>query len=198
MSNGSSCRSGARGFTLVELIVALGIFMVLGVLSYRALASIIDSRDRLAVEQQRWLSLTRFMQRLELDLQQLPRTQPDALIFDASRETLRLNRLVPGPFGDEVRSVRYRWRNGVIERDERKLLAPPPGKDLEEMLDPEMALQSVELVEWQWSAGQRTDSPEMAWQSPPALAGTAPPSAVRLRVKLGAVAGDVFRVFVLR
>ena len=72
-----------RGFTLIELIVALGIFMVLGVLSYRALASIIDSRDRVAAAQQRWSSVTRFMQRREIDLQQIPANVPVSLTYDA-------------------------------------------------------------------------------------------------------------------
>jgi general secretion pathway protein J len=198
MNSRHPLRHRAQGFTLIELMVALGVFMVLGLLSYRALASIIDSRDRLMLEQQRWLSLTRFMQRLELDLQQIPRTFPDGLVYDANRKTLRLIRLVAGPMGDEVRTVRYRWLDGVIERDERKLLAPVLSKDLAAWADAEKALESVQLVEWQWSAGQRTDSPEMAWQAPPVSAGTAPPSALRLRIQLGSVPGDVVRVFVLR
>ncbi|MGB9355725.1 MAG: hypothetical protein WCB21_09305, partial [Azonexus sp.] len=67
---------------MIELMIALGIFMVLGMLSYRSLGSIIDSRDRVGVEQQRWLAITRFMQRLELDLQQVPLNLPDALVYD--------------------------------------------------------------------------------------------------------------------
>ncbi len=187
-----------RGFTLIELIVALGIFMVLGVLSYRALASIIDSRDRVAAAQLRWSSVTRFMQRLEIDLQQIPANVPDALTYDAGRQTLRLVRLAPNGLGDDVRTIRYRWRDGLIERDERKFLAPPMPKDVVEMNEPEVVLDSAQVVEWLWPASKQGSDAGIEWQASPPAAGSGAPLALGLRLRLAGVSGDILRIVALR
>ncbi len=60
-----------RGLTLIELMVALAIFAVLGVLSYRALAEVSTSRTRLEDGFERWRSVGRAMQRIDADLLQL-------------------------------------------------------------------------------------------------------------------------------
>ena len=60
-----------RGLTLIELMVALAIFAVLGVLSYRALAEVSTSRTRLEEGFERWRSIGRAMQRIDADLLQL-------------------------------------------------------------------------------------------------------------------------------
>ena len=60
-----------RGLTLIELMVALAIFAVLGVLSYRALAEVSTSRTRLEDGFERWRSIGRAMQRIDADLLQL-------------------------------------------------------------------------------------------------------------------------------
>ncbi|MFZ1899116.1 MAG: prepilin-type N-terminal cleavage/methylation domain-containing protein [Azonexus sp.] len=186
------------GFTLIELMVALGIFMVLGMLSYRSLGSIIDSRDRVGVEQQRWLAITRFMQRLELDLQQIPLNLPDALLYDANNQTLRLIRLAPNGLGDEARTVRYRWRGGRIERDERRIIAPPLLKDVTELSEAEVVLESALGVEWFWPASRQGSGAGIEWQVPPVAAGTSPPDAIGLRIRLAGLPGEVFRVLALR
>jgi general secretion pathway protein J len=191
-------RARSGGFTLIELMVALGIFMVLGMLSYRSLASIIDSRDRVGVEQQRWLSITRFMQRLEIDLQQIPLNLPDALVYDANSRTLRLIRLAPNGLGDEARTVRYRWRGGRIERDERRFVAPPLLKDVTELSEPEVVLESALGVEWFWPTSKQGAGAGIEWQAPPVPVGAAPPEAIGLRIRLAEVPGDVFRVLALR
>lgn len=189
-------RRRGRGFTLVELLVALAIFSVLGVLSYRALASIVDSRDRLAVEQKRWQQVTRFVQRLELDLQQVALGQPDAVSYDADRQTLRLIRLVGAASGDEVRTIRYRyrWRDGRVERDERRLLPPAPASDTAELVAPDLLLDGVQSFDWSASEGGAA----LAWQPLAATAGRLPPVAIRLRFKLAELTGEVERVVVLR
>lgn len=57
-----------RGFTLVELLIALAILASMAVLGYRALASLADSETRLAAEAQRWRALDGFFARLEADV----------------------------------------------------------------------------------------------------------------------------------
>lgn len=59
-----------RGLTLIELMVALTIFAILGVLSYRALAEISTSRARLEENFMRWRAVGRTMQRIDTDLLQ--------------------------------------------------------------------------------------------------------------------------------
>ena len=60
-----------RGLTLIELMVALAIFAVLGVLSHRALAEVSTSRTRLEEGFERWRSVGRAMQRIDADLLQV-------------------------------------------------------------------------------------------------------------------------------
>jgi len=66
--------AGHRGFTLLEVLVALAILALLSVLGYRALASLADSEVRLTGETRRWRSLDLLFTRLEADLRAaLPR-----------------------------------------------------------------------------------------------------------------------------
>jgi general secretion pathway protein J len=58
------------GFTLLEVLVAIGIFAMLSVMAYGSLASVIDSRDRVQVERQFWQTLDLAFQRLDDDLAQ--------------------------------------------------------------------------------------------------------------------------------
>jgi general secretion pathway protein J len=63
--------SKGLGLTLIELMVALAVVAVLGVISYRAVAAATDSRDRLSSEYQRWRDITRFVQMTENDMTQM-------------------------------------------------------------------------------------------------------------------------------
>lgn len=198
VSENSTSRRRSVGFTLIELMVALGIFMVLGILSYRALTSIIESRDRVSVEQQRWQAITRFMQRVEFDLQQVPLGLADALSYQPATRTLQLVRLVSGPAGDEVRTIRYRWRDGAIERDERKSRPAESGSERDPLAVPEVVLASVPEVEWLWSEAKTPSAAAMTWQAPPVTRGNLPPAAIRLRFKAAGVAGDLIRVVALQ
>jgi len=60
-----------RGLTLIELMVALAIFAILGVLSYRALAEVATSNSRLEENFERWRSISRTLQRIDTDLIQV-------------------------------------------------------------------------------------------------------------------------------
>ena len=68
----ASCR--ARGFTLIEALLALAIFGVIAVLSYRATASMAEGEARLSAEAQRWRTLESLFTRFEADIRQaIPR-----------------------------------------------------------------------------------------------------------------------------
>ncbi len=61
----------SRGLTLIELMVALAVFAVLGLLSYRAIAQIADHQQRISAELARWREIGRAMLRVETDLLQV-------------------------------------------------------------------------------------------------------------------------------
>ena len=58
-----------RGFTLVELLVALGIFAILSGFAYRSLAVMLEGRERLQAESRKWRDVAMFVGRVERDLQ---------------------------------------------------------------------------------------------------------------------------------
>jgi general secretion pathway protein J len=95
----------ARGFTLIEILIALAMLAVIATLGYRAVSSLVDSEVQLTTEAQRWRTLDAFFARLEADLRQaLPReartgeVREAAWIADVDSEgntELRLSRAGP-------------------------------------------------------------------------------------------------------
>ena len=65
-----SPQSSARGFTLIELLVALVVLALLSVASYRGLDTVIQARDRVALETRKWQHLAFFFARLNQDIAQ--------------------------------------------------------------------------------------------------------------------------------
>jgi general secretion pathway protein J len=57
-----------RGFTLVELLVALAIFAILSGFAYRGLAAMLDAREALRAESRKWRDVAVFIGRVERDL----------------------------------------------------------------------------------------------------------------------------------
>lgn len=62
-----------RGFTLVELLVALVVLALLSVAGYRSLDAVLQTRERVAGETRKWQHLTFFFARLEQDIAQAVR-----------------------------------------------------------------------------------------------------------------------------
>ncbi len=65
------CRNNPRrqrAFTLVELLVALAIFAIMSGAAYRALTSMLDSREALQKESRKWRDVALVVGRLERDL----------------------------------------------------------------------------------------------------------------------------------
>lgn len=64
---GSTSR-GLRGFTLIEMLSALLIFSLLALMSYRGLGTVLDARDHVGREAEKWRQLSAFLSRFEGDL----------------------------------------------------------------------------------------------------------------------------------
>lgn len=120
-----------RGFTLIEVIVALSIFAVLSIIGYKGISSLIQTKERVEVEDAKWQQMILFFDRFELDVKQSVnrpiRTREDTV------EPAWLGRpsfagedgaqLVFSRFGDpeqlgflmDTRRVGYRLHDGAIE-----------------------------------------------------------------------------------
>jgi general secretion pathway protein J len=117
-----------RGFTLLEVLLAIGIVALIAALGYRALSALSESETRLTAEATRWRALDLFFARLEGDLRQaMPRParlsdqfEPALLASaDAAGNSLvEFSRagpefaLEPGSAGQRLA---YRLRDGAIE-----------------------------------------------------------------------------------
>ena len=58
-----------RGFTLIELMAALLILSLLALMSYRGLGAVLDSREQVRQETDKWRGLAAFFARFERDVQ---------------------------------------------------------------------------------------------------------------------------------
>ncbi len=59
---------GAPGFTLVELLVALLVLSLLSLMAWRGLAVVMDSRDHIQAQSERWRQVQSFFTRFEGDV----------------------------------------------------------------------------------------------------------------------------------
>lgn len=57
-----------KGFTLVELLIAIVILSLISVMAFRGLASVIETRSRLGMESRKWHDLALFFSRFGNDL----------------------------------------------------------------------------------------------------------------------------------
>ncbi len=120
-------RTPARGFTLIEALLALAIFGVIAVLAYRATSALTEGESRLSAEAQRWRALEALFTRFEADIRQaMPRSvrvgttrepawlgavagNQSALVFTRAGSEFAQE---PAPAGQRVG---YRLREGIIE-----------------------------------------------------------------------------------
>ncbi|MEO7014109.1 MAG: type II secretion system minor pseudopilin GspJ [Dokdonella sp.] len=69
-NTGRTLRARRRGFTLIEILVALVVFAAMAAITWGALGQIARTRNALAVEQDRFATIVRSMSDLERDLRQ--------------------------------------------------------------------------------------------------------------------------------
>jgi general secretion pathway protein J len=185
-----------RGFTLIELLCALLILSLLAMMSFRGLGAVLDARDQVRQETEKWRRVAAFFARFQRDVQlSAPRPVRAASgVAPAWRgqagSGLEFSRFASAEGLDSARRVAYRLNdNHEIE------ISLWPGLDLAPDAQPARyaVLSAVAQFELQY-----LDS-ELAWvdawprseRDPPL------PRAVRLRIVL-ASGEELVRVFALR
>lgn len=118
-----SRRYACLGLTLIEMLVALSVFAVLGIMGYRAATMAMESRQRVAAELQRWRDIANLMQILETDLSQYLERPGAAgggaptiekLKLAQSERTVELSFLKLDGGGGSVRRRGYRLAGGQL------------------------------------------------------------------------------------
>lgn len=184
-----------RGFTLIEVIVAMSIFAVLSIIGYKGISSLIQTKVRVEVEDSKWQQLVLFFDRFELDVKQS--VNRPILSRDDTVEPAWLGRpsfsgendaqLVFSRLGDpeqsgflmDTRRVGYRLHDGSVE------LLIWPSLDVAPLSKPEVfkVLPHVAQVTFSYlSADGRWLNawPDATQAQPKAFA----PTAVQLAIKL--------------
>ena len=206
-------RRKSLGFTLVELLIALAIFAIMAVMSYRTLDSVFQTRQRLSEETARLRDVALLFARLDDDFTTLLDRRPrnaDNLLDDA----LRLTALLPGAddatlvftrsgfagstgIAATPQRVGYRLQEGTLE------LLLWPSLDAAPRTVPQAYPALTQVRDAKWRAMDRGGNWQNVWRSTP-VGGTTQsnaaslyPAALELTITLAS--GDQFmRVFALR
>jgi len=62
------CGQGCHGFTLIELLAALLVLSLLALMSYRGLGAVLDAREHVQQETEKWQHVAAFFMRFERDV----------------------------------------------------------------------------------------------------------------------------------
>ena len=190
----------ARGFTLIELLTALLVLSLLALMSYRGLGAVLDAREHVRQETEKWRSVAAFFARFERDVQ-LAAPRPVRAASgtapawrgqaDATPEPrLEFSRFASAEGVDSARRLAYR----LNEKQEIELWLWP-GLDVAPGALPARypVLGGVSIFELQYL------NADLAWVDawPASLRGPPIPQAVRLRIVL-ASSEEIVRVFALK
>lgn len=190
----------ARGFTLIELLAALLILSALALMSYRGLGAVLDAREHVTGETDKWRRVSAFIARFERDVRlAAPRPVRSASgIAPAWRgipgataaPLLEFSRFASVDGMDAPRRVAYRFNDGrQIE------LWLWPGLDIAAGTPPARypVLEDVSAFEVQYlNAG-------LAWVDAWPGTGADPPVPQAVRIRIVLVSGEeIVRIFGLR
>lgn len=186
----------ARGLTLIELVVALALFSVLGVLTWRATAQMTDSHGRIAVELARWRDIPRAVQRIELELLQVAAPElplssdappPLQLLRSTDGLNSELRLLIVTTDGQGARLTAFRFTGDRIE-----WLLWPDRNGLGQV-ERYPLLDKVQALRWRFvNGGVSSEEWPLAGQQKNIL-----PAAIQMELELPDV-GTITRLFALR
>lgn len=186
-----------RGFTLIELLAALLILSLLALMSYRGLGAVLDTREHVAAETDKWRRVTSFLARFERDVQLAaprPLRAGGAAAWLGKAGTPHGRRLEFSRFAavegvDAPRRIAY----GLNENQQIELwLWPDPDATSTAQATRYPVLNGVTLFEFQYL------NADLAWVDtwPTSPRDATIPRAVRLRIAL--ISGEeIVRVFAL-
>ena len=190
----------ARGFTLIEVMSALLVLSLLALMSYRGLGAVLDAREHVKHETDKWRQVAAFFARFERDVE-LAAPRPvrtnDGIApawlgapAAAAEASLEFSRFASTEGVDTARRIGYR----LNDRNEIELWLWPGLDVAPDALPARYAvLAGVKTFELQYL------NPALAWVDiwPTSPADLPIPRAVRLRVVL-ASDEEIVRIFVLR
>jgi general secretion pathway protein J len=193
-----------RGFTLVEMLVALTIFALMSVLAYRGLNAVLETRAHLTEDNRRWRDIALTLAQLEQDLGMVvdrpvrdsgglvqPALVGDPHAIGATAAQLSLSRMGMGwqtGVPADVQRHGYRLNNGTLEQ----LVWPVLDQAPHSMPEVHQLLERVKRFELRYLDGNGSWQPR--WPLP-GVAATLP-AAVEVVVELEQ-GGSVTRVFAL-
>lgn len=143
-------RIRARGLTLIEVMVALAVFAVLGTLTYRGTAQLILARTQIEHELERWREIDRALQIVETELIQI--VAPAITSGSTRMPSLRVQqselgselRILSLSQAQGVERVAFEFRNDALAwvRQAEAQPAATPERDI--------LLEGVEAVRWRF------------------------------------------------
>lgn len=199
--------SMSLGFTLIELLTALIILSLLALMSYRGLGAVLDAREYVRHETEKWRRVTSFFTRFERDMQ-LAAPRPVRAVSGAvpawhgrlhatpdgaSSPHLEFSRFASAEGMDSARRIGY-----VLNEKQEIELWLWPGLDVASGMQPERypVLTGVTVLELQYLNADRLWMniwPDMMAGSPIAAISSIP-QAVRVRIVL-ASGEEIERIF---
>ena len=176
----------SRGFTLVEVLVALFILALMALMAWRGIDALVTSREVAQTHLDGSMKLQTVLQQFEQDVQAVRTTPPDAgtlapLSFDGA--SLRVIRRQPDGVQLVAWTLRqgrlYRWA-GPIVRTQAELQASQQQSSQLDSNDGRLIMVSEGLIDWQmyffqgssWSNAQASADVQAA--EPPASAPSVP------------------------
>jgi general secretion pathway protein J len=188
-------RATSQGLTLIELLVAIAVFALLGLMSYQAIYSATESQGRLSEEYITWQRISRALNRVENELMQLgvrsftQQSKTPALMVSSSGgagtrlafwrlDAAQGAKLSGLEYADE-RLILLRWKTGDLSRE--------PTRDV--------LLEGVKSIRWQFAARGEAGWRD-TWPVSPERNAEAP-EGVRIEMELDGK-GRLSRVFALR
>jgi general secretion pathway protein J len=186
--NGRHMKAGAvkrRGFTLIELMCALLILSLLALMSFRGLGTVLDARDHVRQETEKWRSVAAFFSRFQRDVQ-LSAPRP----IRAVPGRLEFSRFAAAEGADTPRRVAYQ-----LNESREIEISLWPGLDIAPDAQPARYPLLAAVAQFEL----RYLDPELAWVDswPRSERDPTLPRAVRVRIVL-ASGEELVRVFALK